>query len=229
MAQLRIDFQRRRTVETFLWACVQAMRDGVQLALGITRQVCALGQVLAQETMGVLVGAALPGAVRIGKEDLDREPLGQALMFGHLFPPIIGSGFAQWSGHMSEFLREARAGTPRIRPLHLGQDDQAGGPFHQGADGRAIARPLDQVALPVARYGAGSHLGRALGNGRHMGDLAAWIGPPCPRPTRLARLTQRRQQCASQGAVGQRIQAHIIVVIDRLSCIKDSRPLYPVK
>ena len=72
---------------------------------------------------------------------------------------------------MSEFLREARAGTPRIPPLHLGQDDQADGPFHQGADGRAIARPLDQVALPVARYGAGSHLGRALGNGRHMGDL----------------------------------------------------------
>ena len=72
---------------------------------------------------------------------------------------------------MSEFLREARAGTPRIRPLHLGQDDQACDPFHQGADVRAIARPLDEVALPVARYGAGRHLGRTLGNGRHMGDL----------------------------------------------------------
>ena len=90
MAQLRRDFQGRRNVETFPRACVHAMRDGVQLALGIARQVRALGQVLAQEAMGVLVGAALPGAVRIGKEDLAREPLGQALMFGHLFPPIIG-------------------------------------------------------------------------------------------------------------------------------------------
>ena len=90
MAQVRRDFQRRRKVETFPWACVQAMGDDVQLALGITRQVCALGQVLAQEAMGVLVGAAWPGAGRIGTEDLDREPLGQALLFGHLFPPIIG-------------------------------------------------------------------------------------------------------------------------------------------
>ena len=90
MAQVRRDIQGRRNVETFPRACAHAMRDGVQLALGITRQVCALGQVLAQAVMGVLVGAALPEAVRIGKEDLAREPLGQALMFGHLFPPIIG-------------------------------------------------------------------------------------------------------------------------------------------
>ena len=41
------------------------------------------------------------------------------------------------------------------------------------------------------------------------GGSAASIGPPCPRPACLARLTQRRQQCAAQGAAGQHIQAHI--------------------
>ena len=45
------------------------------------------------------------------------------------------------------------AGTPRIRSGHSGQDDQAGGPLDQAADGRAIAEPLDQVAFPVAWYG----------------------------------------------------------------------------
>ena len=88
------------------------MGDGVQLALGVARQVRALGQVLAQQPIRVLVGAALPRAVGIGKEHPDREPLGQALVLGHLFPSIIGQGFAQQRGHMPEFLGEALAGTP---------------------------------------------------------------------------------------------------------------------
>ena len=79
------DFQGRGKVQTFSWACVQAMGDGVQFALGVARQVRALGQILAQQAIGVLISAALPGTVRIGKEDLDREPLGQLLVLGHLF------------------------------------------------------------------------------------------------------------------------------------------------
>jgi len=209
MAQLRIDFQGRGEVETFSWARIQPMGDGVQLALGIARQVRALGQVLAQQAIGVLVGAALPRAVRIGKEDPDRQPLRQALVLGHLFPAIIGQRFAQQRGHVPEFLCEALSGTRRIRPLHPYQDDQARRPLHQGADGRAIAGPLDEVAFPVARHGAGGHLGGALGNRRHVGNLAAAIRPSRPRPARLARLTQRGQQFAPQGAAWQHIQRRI--------------------
>ena len=44
MAQLRIDFQGRGKVETFAWARVQPMGDGIQLALGVARQVRALGK-----------------------------------------------------------------------------------------------------------------------------------------------------------------------------------------
>ncbi|MCC2643352.1 MAG: hypothetical protein K0S45_3765 [Nitrospira sp.] len=61
------------------------MRDGIQLALRRARQIRALRQILAQQAIGVLVGAALPGAVRIGKEHLNGEPLGQTLVFRHLF------------------------------------------------------------------------------------------------------------------------------------------------
>ena len=71
---------------------VQPMGDGVQLVLGVARQVYALGQVLAQQAIDVLVGTVLPGAVRIGKEDLDREPLGQLLVVGR-FP--MSSGYAR--------------------------------------------------------------------------------------------------------------------------------------
>ena len=142
MVQVRIDFQGRGEIETFPRARVQAVRDGVQLALRVARQVRALGQVLAQQAVGVLVGAALPGAVRIGKEDLDREPLGRLLVLGHLFPAIIGQGYPQQGGHEPQFFREAHTGTPCIRPLHPGQDEQACGPFQQGPDGRPIAASL---------------------------------------------------------------------------------------
>jgi hypothetical protein len=43
MAQVRIDFQGRGEVKTFSWARVQTMSNGVQLALGVARQVRALG------------------------------------------------------------------------------------------------------------------------------------------------------------------------------------------
>ena len=60
------------------------------------------------------------------------------------FPRIIGQCFPQQRGHVTEFLREDLSGTPRIRPVHLGQDDQARRPLDQGADGQAIARPLEE-------------------------------------------------------------------------------------
>ena len=158
MAQVRIDFQGRGNVEAFSRACVQAMGDGIELALRVARQVGTLGQVLAQQSIRVLVGATLPGAVRIGKKDLDGEPFRQARVLSHLFPPIIGQRFTQQSRHMPEFLREARTGTPCLCPLHPRQDDQAGHPLYQGPDGRTIASPRDQVAFPMAGDGTSGHL-----------------------------------------------------------------------
>ena len=102
-AQLRRDFQGRGTVQTFSRACGQAMGDGVQLALGVARQVRALGPVLAQQAIRILVGSALPRAVGIGKEDLDREPLGPRLVLGPLFASIIRQGVPQQDGHMADF------------------------------------------------------------------------------------------------------------------------------
>ena len=75
-APLRVGFQGRGKVETFSRARVQPMGDGGQLELGIVRQVRALRQVLTEQAIRVFIGAALPRAVGIGKEDADREALG---------------------------------------------------------------------------------------------------------------------------------------------------------
>lgn len=101
-------------------------------------------------------------------------------------------------------LQALRASVPVIRA-----DDQTGGPLHQGLDGRALAGPLDALAFPVAWYGMSGHLSGALGNRRHVRDLAVSIRPSRPRPTHRARLTQRGQQFAPQGAARQHRQARI--------------------
>ena len=149
LAQVRIDFQGRGKVETCPRACVQLIGDGVQLTLGVARQVCALGQVLAQQAIRILVGATLPGAVRIGKEDLDRQPLPQACMLGHLFSSIIRQRFTQQRGHVPEFLREAPSGTRRIGPVHPGQDHQACRPFLTTKTFSGLTFPR---AIWMARY-----------------------------------------------------------------------------
>ena len=86
MAQVRVDFQGRREVQAFSWARVEAMRDGVQLTLRVPRQIRALRHVLAQQPVGVFVGAAWPGTVRIGKEDLLRNVRGQTPLFTRIYP-----------------------------------------------------------------------------------------------------------------------------------------------
>ena len=58
----------------------------------------------------------------IGKEHLDGEPVDQALVFCHLFPPIIGRWFMQRGGHRCELPGESLSGTPLIRPVESCQD-----------------------------------------------------------------------------------------------------------
>ncbi len=95
MTPLREHLQWRRPVEICSRSGIESMGDRIQLALGIARQIRSLGQILAQQTIGILVGPALLGAVWIGKEHLDGEPLGQAFVFGHLFAPIVGQRLAE--------------------------------------------------------------------------------------------------------------------------------------
>jgi hypothetical protein len=49
-------------VQRFSWALVESPRDAVELRLRVLGQIRAFGKVLAQQAVGVFVGAALPGA-----------------------------------------------------------------------------------------------------------------------------------------------------------------------
>ena len=129
--------------------------------------------------------------------------LGQSFMFGHLFPSIIRQGVPQHCGDRPKLPGEVLAGTRRICSVHLGENDQACGPLHQGADGRPITGVLEQVALPVTGHRAGIHLSGTRGDRRHLGNLASAISAACPRAPRLACLLQRGQQLTAQSSAGQ--------------------------
>jgi hypothetical protein len=53
-------------------------------------EIGALGQVLTDESVGVLVESALPGMVGVGKVALGVESLGDGLMVGQLLAIVIG-------------------------------------------------------------------------------------------------------------------------------------------
>src|SRR3954452_22842842 len=60
-------FGRCLVAERLAGAAVERGGDGVEIARGVLAEVGALGEVLAQQAIGVLVGAALPRAVRVAE------------------------------------------------------------------------------------------------------------------------------------------------------------------
>ena len=68
----------------FFWVVDQAQRDLVELRLGVDRQVSASREVLPQQEIGVFVGAALPGALRITEVNLHIRRYREVFVFGHL-------------------------------------------------------------------------------------------------------------------------------------------------
>jgi hypothetical protein len=71
------------------------MRDRTPREL---REVSPLREELPDQPVGVLVGAALPGAVRVREVDLDPRLLGEEAVFGYLLPPGRTSASAPTAG-----------------------------------------------------------------------------------------------------------------------------------
>src|SRR5215218_8117017 len=77
-------------VEALAGAVVEFVGDGVELGFADGAEVGALGEVLAQQAIGVLVGAALPGGVRIAEVDLDAGVDVDLLPVAHLGALVPG-------------------------------------------------------------------------------------------------------------------------------------------
>jgi len=52
-------------------------------------KICAFGEELPQQTIGVFIRSTFPGAMRMGKVNLHLRVLGKQLVFGHLYALVV--------------------------------------------------------------------------------------------------------------------------------------------
>jgi len=85
---------RRSPAKSFAWSVVESCGHGGEFISVPTCKVCALGKVLAKQTVGIFIAAALPRALRVAEVDFETsvDP-----KLGHAVPsrrpdPRSGSG-----------------------------------------------------------------------------------------------------------------------------------------
>src|SRR5882757_7296620 len=135
----------------------------------VDAQICAFREVLSEQPVGVLVGAALPGASWIAEVDLDSRIDLETTVLSHFGPLIPGQRTTQFFGQgddgardriahgFSSVSRERRSVLGMwtfARPLQPGKMQEhrkARGAFDQRADCRAT-RTNNQISFPMSRH-----------------------------------------------------------------------------
>lgn len=74
--------------------------DGIEMLLTVDGEVGAFREVLAQEPVGVFVGAAQPRAMGIAEVDVEIGGQRQAFVIGKLLAAVPGQRAPQFSGQM---------------------------------------------------------------------------------------------------------------------------------
>lgn len=120
--KLRRAFEAQRLA----WSGVQFPGNRVQLILRILAQIAALGKLLAQQSVRVLVNPSLPGAVRIGKVDLDAGGCRQLLMGRHFLALIVGHRKARLCLDPIQDMTESPQGRFSSGIFHPGQHGEQG-------------------------------------------------------------------------------------------------------
>ena len=149
----------------FSRALIEAQGYLVEIGLRIVGQVGFSGEVLSQQPVGIFIGAALPGALRITEVDFHIGVHREALVFGHLVPPVPGQRAPQGRG-------EFKRGDDR-RCIFAGHFDQHGKTrmsFHQGRD-VTVAGTAEQISLPMTGDGAIFNFCRPFPDGDSIDDL----------------------------------------------------------
>src|SRR5207249_541064 len=131
---------------------VEALGDAVEIGLRVVRQLGALGEVLPQQAIRVLVRAALPGALWVAEVDLHVRGDAEGLMVRHLHAPIPGERAAKRLGQLGDLFADRRDNGRRLLALHLHQESEPGVALDQRRD-VAVAGAGEQIAFPVAGDG----------------------------------------------------------------------------
>ena len=167
-------------------------------------------QVLAQQPVGVLVGAALPRALRIAEVDIDLGCEREATMVGKFLAAVPGQRPAEFARQGAGLLDQRCNDRVGLLVGDLGQDHVARLALDQGHD-MAAARARDQVAFPMPRHRAILRLGRPLADRDRVLDLAQPVALEAgvPRAADRALGAQMREQFLLQHATSLDIKAFV--------------------
>jgi hypothetical protein len=135
-------------VERLAWAAVEFGGDRVEVVAGVHGQVGALGEVLPQQAVGVLVGAALPRAGRVAEMDRDVRGEGELVAASHLDALVPGQGLFHVGRQGLHGLRQGVADQLGATAVwEVDEQDVAGAVLDQGADGGSVVLCAGQAAL----------------------------------------------------------------------------------
>ena len=205
------DLGRGPPAERLSRAGVQCSSDGGELVGAVSGEIGPFREVLAKQSVGVFVGAALPGAVRVAEVDFDAGVDPQRGARPSRRPgPRSATAAAAWAARGSR-RRSRRA---RLRPHDRSAPDRslrarraaaiAAGEAASGSGScarRACRSPSSPARgsgrLPVPGYGA------VVGLGGPLADHDLRLTNPLPRPRVRARGTRsarpvRRQAVSSR-------------------------------
>lgn len=144
------DFKGVLKVEAPSGPMIQRPDIRSQLPRAQQRQVGALGQILAQQAVGIFIGAAFPGVVGMSEEDLQAEPAFELGRTGE-FTAVVQRQAVAFRGRQSadglpETLGDRLGGTG----LDFSCDEVAAGAIHTGQDVSLPAFAHEGIALPIA-------------------------------------------------------------------------------
>src|SRR5207302_6306304 len=83
---------------------VESERDGIEVSAGVPSEIGALGKVLTQQAVGVLVGASLPGAVWVAEVDRQAGGYPELGVLGHFCSLVPGQRSPQLFGESADRL-----------------------------------------------------------------------------------------------------------------------------
>jgi very-short-patch-repair endonuclease len=173
---------------------VELAGDGVEVGFGVHGEVGAFGHPLAQEAVGVLVRAALPGGVRVAEVDLHAGVDRELAVLGELAALVPGDGPHE-GGRKSLDLGGHR-GANELGGVTVGKMQQHHEPsrsLDESADCGAVVLADEQVAFPVAGHGPVFDLSGPFRDHHLVGNVPAGLEPRPVAADRAAGAQTRRE------------------------------------
>lgn len=154
---------RRSEAEALSGPMIQSFHGEADLLRSDGIEAAFLGEVLAHQPIRVLVGAALPGSVRMGEVEGGIEFPGDGLVFGKLFAVVRRQGMhtrLEGLEQAGDSLADEMGGFA----LDLGQQGIAALALDERNEGLAMVGANDRVALPMTYPSARLDHGRTALN-----------------------------------------------------------------